>query len=154
MIKNIALCVFGNTPIKNDISLSEKDYRIETFAVSDKCQYTSMGLTANQKRQYEIYHKNNFDICIALQCEDVHLLNNLNFKHEIDNKIYYLNNVFYDNSYKKGISPSGFYANSLVFDRLCEFIFNKIDSSWDMTDATRFFYHIKSIKIPMVHITR
>lgn len=150
MIKNIALCVFGNKTI-NDISLGEKEYRMESFAIPDKCQYTSLWLTANQKRQYEIYHKKAFDICIALKFEDINLLNILNFKHEIDNKIYYLNEVFYTNTYKKGISPSGFYANSLVFDRSCEFIFNKIDSSWNMTDATRFFYHIKSIKIPLEH---
>ena len=62
----------------------------------------------------------------------------------------YMNKDIMD-TYKKGISPSGFYANSLVFDRSCEFIFNKIDSSWNMTDATRFFYHIKSIKIPLEH---
>jgi len=154
-MNNLAVCIFGNgktnvTQIKNKCTEAFVDYNITFFYIPDNNEFRSLWLTANEKRQYEIFNGRDFNLCMGIRDTDTSIINDIKIKSSINTNILYFSIGRFNNKYYcTEIEPTGFYATSHIFDRVAEFIFTKITQINLRVDnvSARFYFHLKYLKI-------
>lgn len=168
MLYNIAVCIFGS---QFDLA---KTLKIESYLKSlfdSKFNlvffndFTNQNYLKNlfnvcyQKQKYEFEKRTIFEGCIALNIDNNLVTENLLItKKDIDlflnldlNTLYFLSGENKNN--KTCIDISGFFANSFIFDTVCNFPLMDIQISQDRDDTVprnieeKFYWFNKSLKI-------
>jgi hypothetical protein len=170
-ILNLAICLYGLNEDKELVQRIRKEndrifpgHRLTYFeTTSDPILHRNLWLASFKKRQHELNNIVEFDACLALNIEDKWvtdflysptnpvfdlIINPLTFKNMSDEKLY-----FVKGAYSKGftvISPSVFFASSLLFDLACNFSIARPTFPKDRareTDDEDFYYFLKTLKI-------
>ena len=152
-MSKIAVCIFGRED-KNISAIKEKckilfSDNIDFFFEPNNCVFTSLWLTANKKRQNELLAKKEYDLCLGIMSSSIDIIDIIKVSPVVNNVLYYSTGRFNGTKCSTEIIPSGFYADSITFDRASEFVFTKIKKENLRVDniESRFYFHLKYLKI-------
>lgn len=147
-MKRLAICVYGNNSIQ-DLLVETKqkfpEYTPTVFVDTGPDKIKSLWNVSVKKRNYEIQHEFDFDVCIGLYSDSYNQYLNCKIPSVIeDNKIYFTQGHY--RSQRTGISLNLILGKSYEFDRAAEFIDDLpfIDPKLTNEDE-QFFYHLKSL---------
>lgn len=159
-MKNIACCFFGDKILPETIENVCANLTVAgvqnalPFTYYNNDTFRSLRTVALIKRRYEIVNKIEFDVCIAIgkDIDNVVLPEVIN-----ENTVYYYKGDFV-NGDTTLVDYTLFTAETLTFDRACEFATNmpNINMHW-LNEPQRslngqFFYHLKSLMIRTKYI--
>jgi hypothetical protein len=168
MIINIAVCMFGSRMDLSKIhsiesyitSIFNEKYQVAFFNNFTHADYLkNLFSVCYQKQKYEFENNIIFEGCIALNMDHAAVVDNLliaekdiKFFQKLDvNTLYFLSGGNRNN--KTRIDMTGFFANSFVFDTVCNFPIIDITVSRDRNEAIpneieeKFYWFAKSLKI-------
>ena len=173
----IAICLYGKDNTHSEeikqlclykFNLIDfKRYHIEFYEHYDSNDlYKSLWLSCMKKRDAEFTERHDFSICMAIDVSDessMDLLNRLSNKQllypgkikKLD--LVSLNTMFYITGEKDRITLPDlniFYADSFIFDRICEFGINREMMPYpgelhEKQILVLFYYYLKSLKIKL-----
>lgn len=152
----IAVCVFckSDSSVNEDLQKLFPEHSFRFFEDSDPNKFKSLYVACSKKRDYEVFIRTDFDLCIAINGNGKNVLEGMNIVTNLDNKtLYYLKGKTNQINLSVIISMNLFYSKSEVFDRACECIHNlpnlknieKIRKNF--SDGEKFFHHLKSIML-------
>ncbi len=152
----LAICFYGmpSREVKQVILNKCKELDFKLFESYNVDATKSLQDVSFKKRDYEIENNIEFKACLALNTTDIEMIKNFNVLRLgflRYNVLYFIKGYFNSVRYKTGVNPEMFYANSITFDRICEYHtnLNHIDRHWIRSNKSEeiFYYHIKSLLI-------
>lgn len=170
-ILNLAICIYGSKENRELVQRirSENDrifsgHQVTYFEItSDPVLHKNLWLASFKKRQHELNNIVEFDVCLALNIDDEWIVDFLyspsnpainliidppKFKNISNEKLYFIKGA-----YSKGytiISPSIFFASSLIFDLACNFGVARPMFPIERgrgTDEEDFYFFLKTLRI-------
>lgn len=165
IVQKLAFCIYGLTNNRVDLIKDQIRHKFsrshisffEEFALNESGTLHSLHRCSLKKRNFEIENHKEFDACIAFDINAIDKLQNLSIVPEIRNhKVYSVTGSFNEPYYTTGIGIEIFYADSMTFDRACEFVlnipnfklhairgYNKIP----LSTAILFYFHLQTLKL-------
>jgi len=158
-VKILAICLYGdnNLNVTTAKSLCLDRYKkfnnfdIVFFEKYDEIKFKALWLCSFEKDKYELENKMIFDACLAIDIDYYQLIEETPILSAIEDKLYYTTGFYIRYANISGANPCIFYANSLLFNRACEFYLNNIESKF-LTDErleSKFYFHLKSYNIQL-----
>ena len=158
-VKILAVCLYGDNNLNADKAKSLclarykkfNNFDIVFFEKYDEIKFKALWLCSFEKDKYELENKMVFDACLAIDVDHCQLVEETPVLSVIEDKLYYATGFYIRNINISGASPAMFYANSLLFNRACEFYLNTIESKFlrDERLESRFYFHLKSYNIQL-----
>lgn len=160
----IAICLYGLPTDTVDVnrikllcsSIFKFPNRITYFeSFGSNCIYENLWISAFKKRQHELDSKRVFDVCVAIDASRIDILSELeiaklNISEYREEKLYFVVGEYFSSQSSTAISPAIFFANSLIFDCVCNFgkVFDKLpDYRKAKTIEEDFYFFLKTLKI-------
>lgn len=129
--RTLAICFF-NTGSKNIDELTNRclsrfdKFTITFFNDATDDEFKSLWLVAFKKRCAELADRKDFDICLCINGgSNDDLLDHVTIPENLDDKLYYSTGFHYwepGGIERMGMYPTGIFSNSLLFDRLAEYV--------------------------------
>ena len=148
---NIALCIYGPEIVSygklySDFADAYPEHTVTLFRDINENKLQSLWRVSTVKRNYEIEHQIEFDLCVGVYSLDTSLAH-CKIPHDIVQDTLYFTNGYFDQSrFSTGVSMSCFFCRSYEFDRVSEFIHNVANIRIHLPDEeSRFYFHIKSL---------
>ncbi len=159
---NLAICFYG----VNDSNYAEavekctlqfSSYQKTFFCATDNDVIKALWLSSFKKSESELLNNTEFDICIAINLQNLHLVPYITIPENLDNSLYFLTGWFNQLNYTTGVGVDVFFAKSQTFNRASEFYLYKSTTLYKHDGFTRnrvlpieedFFYHLKVFYLP------
>lgn len=158
-VKILAICLYGDNNLNADkaklLCLDRykkfNNFDIVFFEKYDEIKFKSLWLCSFEKDKYELENKMVFDACLAIDIDHYHLIEETTVLSIIEDKLYYTTGFYLIHLNMSGASPAMFYANSLLFNRACEFYLSNIESKFlrDQRLESKFYFYLKSHNIQL-----
>lgn len=147
---NLALCYFGSIDKKDDVLEKAKqkfpEYNIHLFSSIGNNKYLELWRVSLLKRNYELEHNFEFDVCIGLNSEKFRSFNYTRIDEVEPNTVYYISGYHQMLTHLSGANFSIFFSKSIEFDRVAEFFHSRQFINTGLNDESQqFLYHIKTL---------